>query len=91
MFNSPPNHWTVVYQYFSIEAREIFGYTFAMDKPIESHRPKKRGPIPQGNISTHVLLPEEIIEWAKLQPDRLSGVVREAMIRERQRRESASA
>jgi hypothetical protein len=62
-----------------------------MNKPTVATQSKKRGPVPQGHVSTHVMLPAELIEWAKVQPDRLSGVVREALKRERQRRDAASA
>ena len=63
---------------------------------IEYFQPKaNKHPSPKPNdeilVRTVVLLPEDLIEWAKLQPDRLSGVVREAMIRERRRREAVPA
>ena len=64
---------------------------FAMDKPSLVTQPKKRGPVASGYISTHVMLPEDLIEWAKHQPEKLSGLVRKALSDERRRRKATSA
>lgn len=63
----------------------------AMDKPIVVRQPKKRGPVASGYISTHVMLPEDLIEWAKHQPEKLSGLVRKALHDERRRRKATVA
>ena len=40
----------------------------------------------RGYISTHVMLPRELIDWAKEQPEGLSGIVRQAISQEQKRR-----
>lgn len=62
-----------------------------MDKPTVVRQSKKRGPVPRGYISTHVMLPAELIEWAKEQPEGLSGIARQAISQEQKRRKTASA
>jgi hypothetical protein len=57
-----------------------------MDTSATTKQPKKRGPVASGHVSTHVMLPEDLIEWAKHQPEKLSGLVRKALNDERRRR-----
>jgi hypothetical protein len=62
-----------------------------MDKSSVPTQPKKRGPIPRGYVSTHVMLPPEMIDWAKEQPEGLSGIVRHAVGEVQKRRKALSS
>ena len=57
--------------------------TLPHDQPLL----RKRGPKPRGYGNTHVLLPQDLIDWAKSQPEGLSGLVRHLLAAERHRRE----
>jgi hypothetical protein len=50
------------------------------------HPLKKRGPVSRGYSNTHILLPPELLEWAKVQPEGLSGLVRALLADELARR-----
>ena len=54
--------------------------------PHSQPQSRKRGPKPKGYGNTHVLLPQDLIDWAKSQPEGLSGLVRRLLTAERQRR-----
>ena len=76
--------WMLVpYEYLaSFEARCI-----AFFNPLlNSARGGRLGARPRGYISTHVMLPPDLIEWAKEQPEGLSGIARQAMSQEQKRR-----
>lgn len=80
-----PNLWIEVYHKFFLDARENFWYTVAMEKPSISQQPKKRGPLKRGYGNVHILLPPDLIDWAKAQPEGLSGVARRLFTEERRR------
>jgi hypothetical protein len=70
-------------------------YNRAMETPKAIHskrseRPdstrRKSGPIPHGYQVTSVLLMPDVIEWAKVQPEGLSGLVRILLDEEMERR-----
>jgi hypothetical protein len=75
---------------FLLVSRKNIGYTLAMDKTIVVQQLKKRGPVPRGYISTHVMLPAEMIALAKEQPEGLSGIARLAIGQELKRRKATS-
>ncbi len=57
-----------------------------IDKVPSGRVPKKRGPVKQMNmVNTHVHLPEELVEWAKHQPEKLSPMVRRLLAEERRK------
>jgi hypothetical protein len=51
-----------------------------MKKP--STLPKKRGPVAKGYEDAHILLPPVLLEWAKHQPEGLSGLMRRLLVAE---------
>jgi hypothetical protein len=53
--------------------------------------PKKRGPVPKGYEDTHVLMPPDLLRWAKEQPEGLAGLVRDLLAKERARRTPVGA
>jgi len=63
------------------------------ETPPPSPQRKRRGPKPRlgVQVSTHVLLPPELMEWAKDQPEGLSGLIRQLLAAERERREKGDA
>jgi hypothetical protein len=63
------------------------GILIPMDTPIPK-QPKKRGPAPRGYADTHVLIPPDLLEWAKEQPEGFAGLVRALLREERRRRDS---
>ena len=52
-----------------------------------SGRPKKKpGPTKRENmVDTHFHLPNDLLEWAKTQPERFAGLVRRLLMEERDR------
>lgn len=68
---------------------ENAGILISMDTPTLK-QPKKRGPAPKGYEDTHVLIPPELLEWAKQQPEGFAGLVRALLREEHKRRETAS-
>ena len=62
----------------------------AFFKPLlNSAKGGSLGPVPRGFINVHVMLPPDLIEWAKEQPEGLSGIARQAMNQEKRRRKVA--
>jgi len=57
----------------------------------EHHTPKKPGPAKRlpAMRDTHVHLPEDLLEWAKQQPEGLAALMRALLSAERKRRERA--
>ena len=55
-----------------------------MDTPIPK-QPKKRGPAKKGYADTHIMIPPDLLEWAKQQPEGFAGLVR-ALLREEYKR-----
>lgn len=51
---------------------------------------KKPGPMPKGFKRVNAFLPPDMIEWAKAQPEGLSGLLRQLLATERARREHTS-
>ena len=60
-----------------------------MDTNTSTKEPKKRGPKPKGYEDTHVLIPPDLLEWAKDQPEGFAGLVR-ALLREEHRRRATA-
>ena len=48
---------------------------------------KKYGPIPKGYVDIHIDLPRVLRDWAKQQPEGVSGLMRQLLLAEYQRRE----
>lgn len=57
-----------------------------MDTNASTKAPKKRGPTPKGYEDTHVLIPPDLLEWAKRQPEGFAGLVRALLRTEHARR-----
>ena len=53
-------------------------------------RKRKRGPVKRGYEDTHLLLPPELIDWAKQYPEGMGALVRRLLKEEyeRQRRQA---
>lgn len=47
----------------------------------------RNGPVPHGYVRGQIVLQPDLLEWAKNQPEGLSGLVRQLLQAERQRRE----
>jgi hypothetical protein len=47
---------------------------------------KRRGPRKRGYEHVHILLPPDIIEWAKAYPDGMGAFIRNILIAEHERR-----
>jgi hypothetical protein len=56
-----------------------------MGRKKPSPQPKKPGPPKRGYGHAHILLPPDLIEWAKHHPEGLSGLVRRLLAQERDR------
>ena len=47
-----------------------------METPLVPKVPKKHGPVPKGYVDAHILIPPYLNDWAKHQPEGLSGLIR---------------
>src|SRR5262245_19481952 len=60
------------------EVRLLYGkkmvILLSMKRTAQSTQPQKRGPKPKGYANTHILLPPELLAWAKDQPEGVSGL-----------------
>ena len=54
-----------------------------MEQSKPSTIPKKPGPPKRGYAHAHLLLPPDLIEWAKNKPQGLSALVRDLLTNER--------
>jgi hypothetical protein len=50
--------------------------------------PKKPGPMKRGYAQTHILLPPDLLDWAKAQDGGLSDLVRTLLKKERARQQA---
>ncbi len=61
-----------------------------METEAVRSQPKKRGPVKRDYVSTHVMLPPALIDWAKEQPEGLSGLLRRILTQEHKRVETTT-
>lgn len=74
-----------------LHAAKNAGILISMDTTTLTKAPKKRGPKPKGYEDTHVLIPPDLLEWAKDQPEGFAGLVRTLLHQERTRRQPTPA
>lgn len=64
-------------------------YHLRMETLQASNPIKKRGPVSRGSARGNILLPQDLLDWAKNQPEGLSGLVRTLLAAERLKRQAA--